>query len=614
MVAGVGGAFLGLTLNCARCHDHKFDPVTQADFYSIQAIFAGVKHGERPLRPPDWKERQKQLPAIQAQVGLATQRLYEFEPSASLEGKETRTAVHPQVNLERFAPVLATRLRFTILATSETNRFEPCIDELEIYSAGTERKNVALSSAGARTKSSGNRSSEGKHSLSKVNDGLYSDDNGWISNTKGKGWVEVEFARPENIDLVIWGRDRTLKHRDRLAVDYRIEVANGTNAWTLVAGSQDREAWADEKAKGDKGEPKGLSETERAKYKAALAEKASWERKLQALTDWPQVYAGRFEQPGPTWRLHRGDVTQAREEVQPGAVSALGTPLKLPANTPERERRQAFARWLVEEQNPLPARVMVNRLWQHHFGEGLVSTPNDFGLNGAKPTHPELLDWLATEFRERGWSVKQMQRLIVLSATWRQASAPNAKAQAVDAAGRLLWRFPPRRLEAEPIRDAMLMVAGTLDLRMGGPGFSAFAPNNNYVRVYDPKTDYGPTEWRRMVYQTKVRMAQDSTFGAFDCPDAGQASPKRSRSTTPLQALNLFNSEFVLQQAEFFAKRLQKDAGAGAEQQVQRGFQLVFNREPDSNEAKVCGKLVREHGLTTFCRVMLNADEFLFIP
>jgi hypothetical protein len=335
---------------------------------------------------------------------------------------------------------------------------------------------------------------------------------------------------------------------------------------------------------------------------------------LQASIDLPKAYAGQFEQPGPTRRLHRGDVTQVREEVSPAAVAAFGQPLKLTKGDPEQARRLEFARWLADEQNPLPARVMVNRLWQHHFGEGIVSTPSDFGLNGAKPSHPKLLDWLAAEFREKGWSVKHMQRLIVLSATWRQASKPNPKAEAVDAAGRLLWRFPPRRLEAEPIRDAMLAVAGTLDLRMGGPGFSVFAPNYNYVRVYDPKTDYGPAEWRRMVYQTKVRMAQDSTFGAFDCPDAGQSSPKRSRSTTPLQALNLFNSEFVLQQAELFAKRLQKESGADKDQQVQRGFQLVFNREPEAPEAKACRQLVQEHGLTAFCRVLLNADEFLFIP
>jgi len=326
------------------------------------------------------------------------------------------------------------------------------------------------------------------------------------------------------------------------------------------------------------------------------------------------VYAGRFEQPANTHKLYRGDATQPREQVTPGAVTALEPPLRLPADAPEGERRLAFARWLGDPRNPLPARVLVNRLWQYQFGEGIVSTPNDFGHNGARPSHPELLDWLASEFVESGWSIKHMQRLIVLSATWRQVSAPRPDGLHKDAGSRLLWRFPPRRLDAEAIRDQMLSVTGVLDLRMGGPGYSAFAPNFNYVRVYDPKQEYGPAEWRRMVYQTKVRMAQDSTFGAFDCPDAGQSSPKRSRSTTPLQALNLFNSGFVTQQAGLFAARLQREAGDDVPGQVRRGFQLAFNREPDAEESRVCETLAREHGLPTFCRVLLNSNEFLFIP
>jgi hypothetical protein len=286
----------------------------------------------------------------------------------------------------------------------------------------------------------------------------------------------------------------------------------------------------------------------------------------------------------------------------------------LPADAPERDRRVAFAKWLGDPQNPLPARVLVNRIWQHHFGEGIVNTPNDFGRNGAKPTHPELLDWLASEFVSSGWSIKHLQRLMVTSATWRQASAPNPTALQQDAASRWLWRFPPRRLEAEAIRDAMLVVSGALDLRMGGPGYSVFAPNSNYVRVYDPKPEYGPTEWRRMVYQTKVRMAQDSTFGAFDCPDAGQASPQRARSTTPLQALNLFNSGFVNQQAGLLAARLQREAGEDPAAQVRRGFRLTVLHEPDAEEARICGELAREHGLPVLCRVLLNANEFLFLP
>jgi mono/diheme cytochrome c family protein len=615
MIAGAGGAFLGLTLHCARCHDHKFDPVTQTDYYAMQAIFAGVRHGERPLNVPDWEERKKEAPAIQAQFDVASLRLLDFEPLAALEGKkqQRRVPVHSRVNVDRFAPVQTQRLRFTVLATSENSRYAPCIDELEVFTAGPDRRNIALASAGTKATASGTYPNSTKHRLEHLNDGAYGNERSWISDTPGQGWVEIEFARPETIDAVRWGRDRDGKVRDRLAVQYRIEVADAEGGWQTVANSEDRATYRGEKSDSP-AMPPGLEGARLVAWHAASGEAKELEKHLRAVTQMPMAYAGKFEQPEPSYKLYRGEALQRREQVLPGAVAAIGLPLQLPADTPERERRLAFAKWLGDPKNPLPARVLVNRIWQHHFGEGMVSTPNDFGRNGAKPTHPELLDWLASEFVSSGWSIKHLQRLIVTSAAWRQASAPNPVAMQKDAASRLLWRFPPRRLEAEAIRDGMLEVSGVLDLRMGGPGYSVFAPNFNYVRVYDPKPEYGPAEWRRMVYQTKVRMAQDSTFGAFDCPDAGQASPQRARSTTPLQALNLFNSGFVNQQAELFAARLKREAGEEVAAQIRRGFQLTVLREPDSEEVRVCGQLAREHGLAVLCRVLLNANEFLFLP
>jgi mono/diheme cytochrome c family protein len=620
MIAGAGGAFLGLTLHCARCHDHKFDPVTQSDYYAIQAIFAGVRHGERPLPTPDWQQRQAEAPAIRAKLDAAEMRLFEFEPLASPNGAANgadgprRAPVNARSNVDRFAPVLARGLRFTIFATSENNRYEPCLDELEVFTADPGRPgNVALASAGAKVSASGTYRNSSKHRLEHLNDGAYGNDRSWISDTVGKGWVAVEFARPETINVVRWSRDREEIFRDRLPVDYRIEIETPEGEWRVAATSQDRTPWSDQKPP-KAGIPPGLDGKRLAAYHEAMGEATELMAKLRSVTEPPMVYAGRFEQPAPTYKLYRGDGTQPREQVTPGAVTALGPPLKLPAEAPERERRLAFARWLGDPQNPLPARVLVNRLWQHHFGEGIVSTPNDFGHNGARPSHPELLDWLASEFVDGGWSIKRLQRLIVLSATWRQASAPRSEAMRKDAGSRLLWRFPPRRLDAEAIRDEMLSASGVLDLRMGGPGYSAFAPNFNYVRVYDPKPEYGPAEWRRMVYQTKVRMAQDSTFGAFDCPDAGQSAPKRSRSTTPLQALNLFNSGFVTQQAGLFAARLQRETGDDVSRQMRRGFQLALNRDPDAEESRVCELLARDHGLPTLCRVLLNSNEFLFIP
>jgi hypothetical protein len=177
----------------------------------------------------------------------------------------------------------------------------------------------------------------------------------------------------------------------------------------------------------------------------------------------------------------------------------------------------------------------------------------------------------------------------------------------------LLWRFPPRRLEAEAIRDTILCVSGKRDLRMGGPGFSFFEPNDNYVRVYTPKKEFGPETFRRMVYGTVVRQRPDGVFGVFDCPDAGQIAPKRTRSTTPLQALNLLNSGFIMQQSKFLSERLEKEAGRDTRAQVRRAFALAFQREPDRAELAASTKLIREQGLAIFCRALFNANEFVYL-
>jgi hypothetical protein len=286
----------------------------------------------------------------------------------------------------------------------------------------------------------------------------------------------------------------------------------------------------------------------------------------------------------------------------------------LSTNAPERDRRLALADWIARSDNPLTARVMVNRVWQHQFGVGLVNTPNDFGKNGAKPSHPELLDWLASDLIEHGWSLKHLQRRILSSATWRQSGLPRPQALAVDAGSRLLWRFPPRRIEAEGIRDSILAVSGNLDRARGGPSFYLHEVDRENVYHYHPKEAFGPADTRRMVYAFKVRMEQDGIFGAFDCPDGSLVMPRRSVSTTPLQALNLFNSRFILDQSRTFADRLRREAGDQPESQVRAAWQLAFNRTPQPAEADEAMAFVRTEGLQAFCRGVLNANEFLFIP
>jgi len=304
---------------------------------------------------------------------------------------------------------------------------------------------------------------------------------------------------------------------------------------------------------------------------------------------------------------------QEREEVSPGTL-AIFQPVNLPADTPEQQRRLALADWIVHPDNPLTARVLVNRLWHYHFGVGLVDTPNDFGRNGSPPTHPELLDWLASELVRNGWSIKALQRQILLSATWRQSSAPRSDGLAIDAGSRLLWRFPPRRLEAEAIRDGILSLSGALDLTAGGPGFHLLEVERENVYHYHPKETWGPADFRRMVYAFKIRMEQDDTFGAFDCPDGSLVTPRRTISTTPLQALNLFNSPFVLDQAGRLADRLVREAGPSVDAQIQHAWQLAFLRNPAPDEAQDAAAFARDHGLAALGRALFNANEFLFIP
>jgi len=331
------------------------------------------------------------------------------------------------------------------------------------------------------------------------------------------------------------------------------------------------------------------------------------------------IYRAHFKQPEkPTHRLYRGDPAMKREVVKPASIRSVGRSFELSSDAPEQQRRLTLARWIAHPDNPLTARVMANRLWHHHFGRGLVETPNDFGIQGAPPSHPQLLDWLAKQLTAGDWSLKLLHRRIVFSRTYRQSNRTNEKGIRGDPDARLLSRFPRRRLEAEAIRDSILFVAGNLDFRMGGPGYSAFHPTENPQRgnipLFNPKLDFGSAEWRRMVYEHRIRMEQDAIFGAFDCPDGGQFCPKRTQSTTPIQALNLFNSRFIAQQAKSFAERVVTAVGDHPLQQIQCAYRLVYGRDAAADEVAACVPVLKEHGLPTVCRVLFNTNEFLFVP
>ena len=724
MVSTTGSAFLGLTVGCARCHNHKFDPISQTEYYSLKAVFAGVQHGERSLRPADFDQREPKLARVKSELADIERAMWAFEPLARLATKDSvprgpdevrrgspdpaetpdrrsplRAAVQRRTNIDRFAPTLAKFVRFTIDETN--NGSQPCLDEVEVFTTeakppvrrgspdpaetpdrrsppgndgsahhhpekketfgpatvrGQETRaqqpetraqqpeakprNVALAAHGTKVTSSSDLPGYEIHQLKHVHDGRYGNGASWISNEAGRGWVLFEFPEAVEIDRVLWSRDRPVdgKFSDRIATKYRIEVGMAADALHVIATSDDRQpigsSTTTQPARGT------LNQQDQLEADRLTARQASLNETLRQLTTLPQVYAGRFVAPEPTNRFHRGDPLQPKEPIAPAGLASFGSTWTLPLDAPEAARRQQLAKWITDPQHPLTSRVLVNRLWHFHFGQGLVTTPSDFGRNGAQPSHPELLDWLASEVmsnEQRAMSnegnpgnsssaliaqhslldarisPKRMHRLIVSSATYRQSSAARADAMQADAGTRLLWRYPPRRLEAEPLRDAILAVCGNLDDRMGGPGFDLFEPNTNYVKVYNSKKEFGPADWRRMVYQSKPRMQLDDVFGSFDCPDAGQITPKRTSSITALQALNLLNSRFIVQQASLFATRLEQEAGPDPNAQVCRAYSLTFLRPPTGDEQTAAAQFVQQYGLPAFCRALLNANEFLFV-
>ena len=615
MVATTGSAFLGLTVGCARCHSHKFDPIQQREYYALTAVFAGVGHGERDLPMPPGQAAK--LARMDERLAEIHQQLAPFAvplPDPAPAGVTLRSAVAFAGNEEQFAPVVAKFVRMTIFATSNA---EPCIDELEVWAG---EQNVALASAGTNATASSTLPGYDIHRIDHLHDGLVGNEHSWISNEVGGGWLQLEFAQPARIDRIVWARDRTGVVRDRLAVSYRIEAAVRANEWQVIASSADRAAFAGATNahaapvyRFDAAALSTATTSRRAEGRALLAERRTLAQERTALAQPPKAYAGTFTQPGPVHLLRRGDPMQPAEQVAPGTL-ALFRPFECEVDAPEQQRRLQLANWIVDADHPLTARVLVNRIWQHQFGTGIVSTPSDFGRNGAPPSHPELLDWLAQEFVASGWSIKALQRLILTSATWRQASSPRDSALRIDGGNRLLWRFAPRRLAAETIRDCMLVVSGQLNQSSGGPSFALHDIGSEYVRHYRPKEEFGPAESRRMIYALKVRTEPDLVFTAFDCPDGSLAMPQRGLSTTPLQSLNLWNSKFILQQANAMAQRLELDAGDEHAAAIERAWQLLYQRAPTPGELRDAVALVQSHGLPALCRAMLNSNEFLFIP
>lgn len=593
-----GATFLGLSLGCARCHNHKFDPVLQKDYYSLQAVFAGVTYANRPL--PASPDRSTRLEQLDEQIRVIRRDM----PAQVRNSQMVTVLLNDHTYVEYFPQQTAQFLKFIV---TECSAAEPCLDELEVFSGAT---NVGLASAGAQATSSGDFVHP-LHRLKHINDGKYGNAHSWIASTSVNAWVQIELATATKINHVAWSRDRLGQYTDRLAIEYIIQVSNDGNKWNTVVDTAKRTAGSSADGSFESTVAK-LSDEEAEFAQKQLEDLQALVAQRKKLAQPENVWAGKFISPGPTRRLYRGDPMAPREQVKPGAVAAL-TNLSLPTDAPEQSRRLAIAEWIADSDNPLTARVMVNRIWQHNFGQGIVDTPSDFGTNGVPPSHPQLLDWLADEFVASGWSIKHIQKLILTSDTWQQDSIPHSEAMTIDAGSQLLWRFPHRRLEAEAIRDSVLSVTGRLNLEAGGPGFSGFEVSLENVRHYFPKQSFAAEDWRRMIYMTKVRQERDSVFGTFDVPDCSQLVAKRSRSTTPMQAMGLLNSQFMMQQARYLADRLVQES-ENSTTRIKRAYELCFSRGPDEQELQLAAEVIDASSWNEFARAMLNANEFVFIP
>lgn len=627
IIRATGEAFLGLTVGCARCHDHKFDPISQQDYYSWYATFAGVKHGRRIVASQSEKAAHaQQVEPLQTQLETLTAQREQLVSDIDTRAEQRRSEyeaswIRPAVDLrgsqEEFPAVTANWLRLVsegnTNAPTNTRRFD--IDELEVWTAETVPRNVALASNGASASGEARQIVDfpGAYGPHLAIDGKVGERFLGVG-----GSLTIRFAQASKISRVFFSAARGEVRPDLAALaEYRIEVSEDGQVWKEIANSHDRRPVNDAHRVHRLRELEMVPE-ERRRLAKLDRQLAAVRRQLNSIPKLQEIWVGTRDADGGDGPFHvfEGGSPQRRgSEVTAASLSALQsiTP-SYETSADESQRRIALADWLVDPGNPLTPRVLANRIWHYHFGTGIVSTPSDFGYMGAQPTHPALLDYLARQLHENDWRLKPLHRLIMTSQVYRQSSTHRADAARLDGDARFLWRFPPRRLSAEEIRDTMLSVAGKLDLSRGGPGFRLYRFLQDNVATYEPLDEHGPETYRRAVYHQNARASVLDLMTDFDQPDCAFSTPKRASTTTPLQALTMLNHQFTVDMANFMADRLRQDAGVAVPQQIERAFQLCHGRQPSASELEDCQRLARSEGLDAVCRVLLNTSELIYVP
>jgi hypothetical protein len=679
IVTTVMNTFVSTTVHCARCHDHKFDPIKQPEYYGLQAVFAGVDKAERPYdADPSVGARRHQLlqekDRLQKLHRTVDASLLTSEVQAQVAAWErkrtTRAVVWAPLDPVSWTSANGSALTklpdLSLLAGGkrpETDTYTVVV-HTDLQGITGIRLEVltddSLPHKGPGRQDNGNlhlnefhvsaapltpAPSAPKRGTSKVPIVLQRpvadfNQDGWtiamaLDGNPATAWgIYPKVGVPHQAVFEI---KESVAHSGGSALTFVLEQTHGgghligrlrlsatTSSPPLTVDTLPDPIAQVLAIPGDK-----RSDPQKAELAMYVLEQQI-EQRLAGLPSPSLVYAAAHDfkpdgsfKPAATPRsvrvLKRGDINKPGEEALPGAlacVPGLEAHFHLADPKDEGSRRAALAHWLTAPNNVLTWRSIVNRVWHDHFGRGLVDTLNDFGRMGSRPTHPELLDWLAVTFQEQGGSLKQLHRLIVTSAVYQQTSQHNPRFAEIDADNRLLWRMNRSRLDAESVRDAVLLAAGKLDRTMGGPSVKQFIEKPG-IHV-TPIVDYlgfdvdRPENYRRSVYRFIFRTLPDPFMETLDCPDSAQLTPARNVSVTALQALAMWNDRFMLRMSEHLAARAIRE-GRGLPEQVNAVYRLTLQREPTARESQALTAYAGKYGLANACRVVLNSNEFLFV-
>jgi hypothetical protein len=674
MITTAMSTLISTTVHCARCHDHKFDPVSQEEYYRLQAVFAGVDKAERAYdATPGAAARRRALlarkNALAALAQNADASLLTDDVTAAVEawqavvGQEQRAWQNctPTQATSRSGATLTILADGAVLSSGTRPDKDTYVVALNAPARVTGLRlellpDDALPMRGPGRQDNGNlhlneltvtarprgAAEEAARPLRLVNAQADFNQQGWsiemaLDGNPATAWgifPEVgrphqaifEFADPvafEGGTLLVVTLAQT-HGSGHLIGKFRLSISEAGAPLPLtveVLPQPVRDALQTDALK--------RTQLQRATLGAFVVARQI-ERELAALPERMKVYSATSQfQPDGSFKpaaaprevrlLRRGEVTQARQVVLPGAldcVAGLESRFALADPQDEAERRAHLARWVADHRNPLTWRSIVNRAWHWHLGRGLVETPNDFGRMGGRPSHPELLDWLALWLQREGGALKSLHRLIVTSSTYRQSSQERPEMAAIDAENGSLWRMNRARLDAETIRDTVLRVSGCLELSMGGPSVKQFIESPG-IHV-TPNVDYlgfdadRPENFRRSVYRFVFRTLPDPFMETLDCADASQLTPVRAASVTALQALTMLNNKFIVRQSERIAERIALCAADDRGRAV-LAFRLVLARDPRSEEAEWAALYASRHGWANVVRMLINSNEFMFV-